>query len=67
MYRIHSVQGDQWTIVDEGGQPVFVGTKRQCEDWLDLQENIRPRPSRYKAWIRRLFARRTGQSVRGKE
>jgi hypothetical protein len=55
MYRIHSVQGDEWTIADEDGEPVFAGTKFECEDWLDQQDNIPPRPSRFKSWIRRLL------------
>jgi hypothetical protein len=32
--------GDVWTIVDMRDQVVFTGTKRDCEDWLDYQENI---------------------------
>src|SRR5438309_11309992 len=45
MYRIHSVSGDQWTIVDDRDDVVFAGTKQRCEDWLDFQENARPQPS----------------------
>jgi hypothetical protein len=54
-FRVHSASGDQWTIIDERDQVVFVGTKRQCEDWLDCHENAQPRPSFLKAWIRALF------------
>jgi hypothetical protein len=54
-YRVHSVHGDQWTIIDDRDQVVFVGTMRQCEDWLDCHDNSQPRPSFVKAWIRALF------------
>jgi hypothetical protein len=32
--------GDAWTIIDARDQVVFTGTKRDCEDWLDYQDNI---------------------------
>jgi hypothetical protein len=32
--------GDVWTIIDAREQVVFTGTKRDCEDWLDYQDNI---------------------------
>jgi hypothetical protein len=56
MRRIDSVVGEQWTIVDERGGVVFVGTKQGCEDWLDYQDNAQRRPSAVTAWIRWLFA-----------
>jgi len=31
--------GDIWTIIDSREQVVFTGTKRDCEDWLDWQDN----------------------------
>jgi hypothetical protein len=56
MRRIDSVVGEQWTIVDERGRVVFVGTKQGCEDWLDYQDNAQRRPSAVTTWIRWLFA-----------
>ena len=32
--------GDVWTIIDACDQVVFTGTKKDCEDWLDYQDNI---------------------------
>jgi hypothetical protein len=46
MYHIHYTgNGDSWCIIDESLTVAFVGTKDQTEDWLDLQENVRRRPS----------------------
>jgi hypothetical protein len=45
MYRVQYKNREQWRIVDGRDQTVFVGTKRQAEDWLDYQENAQPRPS----------------------
>jgi hypothetical protein len=33
--------GDIWAVVDSGDDVVFTGTKRDCEDWLDWQDNNR--------------------------
>ncbi len=33
-------RGDVWTIIDACDQVVFTGTKKDCEDWLDYQDNI---------------------------
>ena len=38
-YGVRDLEFGQWQIVDGRGQTVFVGTKRQAEDWLDYQEN----------------------------
>jgi hypothetical protein len=46
MYRVRDIQRDQWMIVDDRDQTVFVGTKRQAEDWLDYQENAQRRAKR---------------------
>jgi hypothetical protein len=32
--------GEAWTIIDACDQVVFTGTKKDCEDWLDYQDNI---------------------------
>jgi hypothetical protein len=41
MYSIQYVKADQWQVMDESDQAVFVGNQRQVEDWLDHQENLR--------------------------
>ena len=41
MYSIQYVKADQWQVMDESDQAVFVGNKRQVEDWLDHEENLR--------------------------
>src|SRR5579863_1688987 len=56
MHFIHSVAGDQWTIVNDRGALVFEGTKQRCEDWLDFEDNARTRPSAVTVWIRWLIA-----------
>jgi hypothetical protein len=55
MYRIQSAAGNRSSIVDEEDQVRFVGTLRQCEDWLDAQENCPARESRFVAWARRAW------------
>ena len=39
MLRILPAIAGQWTIVDDHETVLFAGTLRQCEDWLDFQEN----------------------------
>ncbi|MGE5194849.1 MAG: hypothetical protein ACM3U2_20345, partial [Deltaproteobacteria bacterium] len=41
MYFVKYVSGTQRHIIDRDQQTVFIGTKQQVEDWLDLQENAR--------------------------
>jgi hypothetical protein len=41
MYSIETLTGDRWAVIGEGGQTACVGTMRQCEDWLDYQQNRR--------------------------
>lgn len=36
--EIRHEEGDRWSVMNEGAA-VFSGTLRQCEDWLDFQEN----------------------------
>ena len=55
MYELRSTSADQWSVVDDDGEPVYVGSLRQCEDWLDRQEN-RLRSSR-PGVLRRLWLR----------
>lgn len=72
MYRVSCIDGDRWRILDAGNRLVFVGTRQQGEDWLDFQENARPRPSAFKAqlrglveaWVRPLGRLVTGTPVR---
>jgi hypothetical protein len=45
MYSIEYVKADRWQVVDGNDQSVFVGSKQQVENWLDLQENLRCRSS----------------------
>jgi hypothetical protein len=66
-FRVDSVSGDQWTIINERDQVMFVGTKRQCEDWLDCHENAQPRQSFVNAWISALFGKRREAPVNRKE
>jgi len=40
-FRIRTVEGDQWTVMDDCDRIVCIGTKQACEDWLDYQENAR--------------------------
>jgi hypothetical protein len=51
MYRVSSIDGDRWRIVDACGRLVFVGTQLQGEEWLDRQENLRPRQSALGAFL----------------
>ncbi len=52
MYRISCINGGRWRIVDASDRLVFVGTQLQGEDWLDRQENRRPRPSALSGYLR---------------
>jgi hypothetical protein len=52
MYRIASAAGSQWAIVDETDRVWFVGTPRECEDWLDLQENLQRQQQKRAHWRR---------------
>lgn len=54
MFRVDAIPGGQWKVVEDGDKVVFVGTKNDAEVWLDLQENLQPRPHRAGAWLTRL-------------
>ena len=45
MYSIQYLEVDRWQVLDEDHHAVFVGNKRQVEDWLDREENLRRRSS----------------------
>ncbi|MGE5191559.1 MAG: hypothetical protein ACM3U2_03600 [Deltaproteobacteria bacterium] len=66
MFHVEFISGDQWKVVDENKNVVFVGTMREAEEWLDLQENVqrRPVPARRRRWkllgaLRGLLAKRS--------
>jgi hypothetical protein len=40
MYSVNPCSETQWSIVDGNQRTVFIGTRRQAEDWLDFQENM---------------------------
>ena len=54
MYRVSCISGGRWRIVDGSDRLVFVGTQLQGEDWLDRQENLRPRPSALSGFLREI-------------
>jgi hypothetical protein len=39
MYRIQTGPAD-WAVLGERNERMFSGTPRECEDWLDQQENV---------------------------
>ena len=49
VYILRHINGTQWHIVDSSRRTVFVGTKQQAEDWLDLQDNLQRQPVRQAA------------------
>jgi hypothetical protein len=42
MYSIERSAGNRWVVVADGERTACVGTMRQCEEWLDFQENNPP-------------------------
>lgn len=52
MYRIQQTTDGQWTIVDERDEVALVGTLRECEDWLDFQENAERLSAGHPGWWR---------------
>jgi len=57
MYKLRHVNKDRWSVLDADDVPVFEGTLRECEDWLDHRENLAAnRPSllhRICRWVAR--------------
>jgi hypothetical protein len=45
MFHVQPLHDDQWSIVDDQDRQLFVGTKLECEDWLDAAENAARGPS----------------------
>lgn len=45
MFQLRPAERSYWQILNANDEPVFTGSLRQCEDWLDHQENL-TRPHR---------------------
>ena len=45
MFQLRPAERNSWQILNGNDEPVFTGSLRQCEDWLDHQENLN-RPQR---------------------
>lgn len=56
MHKLRHVQDDQWAILDADDVPRFHGTLRDCEDWLDRQENLAGEAGWVRRWLSRLRA-----------
>jgi hypothetical protein len=41
-WTLRQIDALRWAIVDETDRVHFQGTLRECEDWLDFQENQPP-------------------------
>lgn len=55
MFSIRHVEEDRWAVISEDDVSLFLGTLRECEDWLDAHEN-QSRPRRgFFGWLRSLF------------
>lgn len=67
MYKIGSAIGDVWTIVNDRGEVVFMGTKQQCEDWLDHEDNLRIAAERHPGWLRRMWNRLWRKPISGEQ
>lgn len=61
-YEVRPAQDGLWTVVNDRDQIVFTGNWQQCEDWLDLQQNIgtQPRTNRGRTTLARVFRRLLG-------
>lgn len=67
MFQLRPAQGDTWQILNARDEKVFTGSLRQCEDWLDQQENLTPQRRPFfqvAAGIRHLLSRLSVRSVR---
>jgi len=38
-------EGGPWAVLDEQDRPLYLGTYRQCEDWLDRRQNLALSPA----------------------
>ena len=57
MFQLRPVERETWQILNANDEPVFTGSLRQCEDWLDHQENLsRPHRRPFSALANRLRA-----------
>jgi len=39
-YQVRPGTENNWTVIDERDRTQFSGTWKQCEEWLDLRENL---------------------------
>lgn len=56
MYRVEQNDGETWAVLGPHEATVFTGTLRQCEHWLDRQENLNrtAAAARRAGWMMRL-------------
>lgn len=40
MFQVRHSEGENWVVVDLDDKPLFTGSYRQCEAWLDVRENV---------------------------
>ena len=40
MFQLRPAEREIWQILNSNDELVFSGSRRQCEDWLDRQENL---------------------------
>lgn len=57
MFRLTTNDENQWSLLDENEETVFVGTLSECEDWLDQMENVQRRTNKKKWRLHRAFRR----------
>lgn len=55
MYRIIAEKFRRWTVVDSHAAELFTGTLRQCEDWLDVKENMQRASVPRQSWFLRIW------------
>ena len=37
--RVRHIENDRWVVLDVDDTPLMTGSLRECEDWLDREEN----------------------------
>lgn len=71
MYQVRHEKDERWVVLDLNDQPVFTGTRRECEDWLDGQENAarHERVPRSPGLLKRVWSRLVSgrRKARGRE
>ena len=57
MFQLRPADRETWQILNSSDELVFTGSLRECEDWLDHQENLgRPRRRPFAAMASRVRA-----------